>query len=473
MTVVRVDRHLWGRMVLLTLLLTWPLILFGRPGYTDDSPSYFKGGRVAVNFAVGKIASQFHVDAVQSVAPAINDKATPVAAPADTVGVRSIPYSVAAYLLSAPDAKMMVLVLAQTFVTALTITIVALTLGVAELWAFLILAVTVAVTTPVAWFAVFAMPDIFAGLAICIVALLTTQFNRLSVGARLMLIAVGGFAVTSHASHPPLVAGMCLLGTGWIVLTRRPQQLRAITCLFAPLALGIALTVVSGFVAFNELSLAPKRWPLALARSVADGPARWYLEKNCGTVHYTVCEVFGNEIPRTVFDFLWSERGLRYRATAAQMDQIRAEEQQIVLQAAESYPYAEATLTLTNIAKQLIRFGPGIAFDQQMRLDAAGTPYFETIGQAHGWLYGIQALSIMSTLFGLGWVYWRFSVLRGEQRAMLLLVVAGIVGNAIICAVFSGVTDRYQGRVIWVLPMVCMATCLDRGTTRGGRCVTK
>jgi hypothetical protein len=47
MTVVRVDRQLWGRMVLLTLLLTWPLILFGRPGYTDDSPSYFKGGRVA------------------------------------------------------------------------------------------------------------------------------------------------------------------------------------------------------------------------------------------------------------------------------------------------------------------------------------------------------------------------------------------------------------------------------------------
>ena len=129
MTVVRVDRQLWGRMVLLTLLLTWPLILFGRPGYTDDSPSYFKGGRVAVNFAVGKIASQFHVDAVQSVAPAINDKATTVAAPADTVGVRSIPYSVAAYLLSAPDAKMMVLVLAQTFVTALIITIVALNSG--------------------------------------------------------------------------------------------------------------------------------------------------------------------------------------------------------------------------------------------------------------------------------------------------------------------------------------------------------
>jgi hypothetical protein len=469
MTVVRLDRQLWGRTALLTLLLTWPLILFGRPGYTSDSLSYFKGGRAAVNFAVGKIASQFHVGAVQSVAPPTNDKAISVVTPADTVGVRSIPYSVAAYLLSAPDAKMIVLVLAQACVTALTITIVALTLGVTELWAFIVLAVTVAVTTPVAWFAVFVMPDIFAGLAICIVALLATQFNRLSVGARLMLIAVGGFAVTSHASHPPLVAGMGLLGTGWIVLTRRPQQLRAITCLVAPLALGVALTAVSGFVAFNELSLAPKRWPLALARSVADGPARWFLEKNCGTVHYTVCEVLGNEIPGSVYDFLWGERGLRYRATPAQMDQIRAEEPEIVLKAAESYPYAEATLTLTEIARQLIHFGPGMAFDQRLRLDAAATPYLETTSQAHGWLYGIQALSIVSTLFGLGWACWRFPVLRGEQRAMLLLVVAGIVGNAIICAVFSGVTDRYQGRVIWVLPLVCMAMVL--GTRKCGMAV--
>jgi hypothetical protein len=151
------------------------------------------------------------------------------------------------------------------------------------------------------------------------------------------------------------------------------------------------------------------------------------------------------------------------------MDQIRAEEPEIVLKAAESYPFAEATLTLTEIARQLIHFGPGMAFDQRIRLDATGTPYLETTGQFRGWLYWTQALTIISTLFSLGWACWCFPVLRSEQRAMLLLVVAGIIGNAIICAVFSGVTDRYQGRVIWVLPLVCMAICLDRATMQGGR----
>lgn len=150
MIVVRLDRHLWQRVALLALLLTWPLILFGRPAYTSDSLSYFKGGKVAVTYAVSTIASPFHVAMVQSGTAPIDGKASPGASADGTLGVRSIPYSIAAYLLSAPSAKMIVLVLVQAVVTALTITIVTLTLGVTELWAFTILALAVVVATPVA-----------------------------------------------------------------------------------------------------------------------------------------------------------------------------------------------------------------------------------------------------------------------------------------------------------------------------------
>jgi hypothetical protein len=463
MAVVHFDRHLWVRTAVLTLLLTWPLILFGRPAYFSDSLSYYKGGKVAVMFAVGKITSQLHLAASQSPTPSANVKANPGAAPDDTVGVRSIPYSVVAYLLSPPDGEMIVLGIAQAAIAALTIAIVVLALGLTGFWRFTLLAVALAVVTPLTGFAQFASPDIFAGLAICVIALLATHFNHLSVGIRLALFTIGGFAAASHPSHLPLAAGMGLLGAGYIVLTRasKDHQLRMIVGVFAPVALGIVLTVVSGFVAFDELSLAPKRWPLALAKSVADGPARWYLEKNCSRLHYAVCEVFDNDIPATVFEFLWSPRGLRYRATPAQMDRIRAEEPEIVLQAAQNYPYAEATLTLNKIVRQLMLFSPRMYFNQRLWLDASGKPYLETIGEVHSRLLDtLPTLSIISALLAFGWACWRFPVLRLEDRAMLLLVIAGILGNAIICAVFAGVTDRYQGRVIWVLPMVCMAMML-------------
>src|ERR1700676_4340723 len=108
MTVVRLDRNSGWRVGLLTLLLAWPLILFGRPSYFD-SLSYYRGGRVAVAFAISKIAQSRTATSQQASPPAIGD-APPNAG--DTNGARSIPYSVIAYLLSAPEGKMIVLVLA-------------------------------------------------------------------------------------------------------------------------------------------------------------------------------------------------------------------------------------------------------------------------------------------------------------------------------------------------------------------------
>jgi hypothetical protein len=172
---------------------------------------------------------------------------------------------------------MIALVVVQAVVAALTITIVAMALGVTGSWAFVIVAVTVAAATPAACFADFVMPDLFAGLAICIFAVLAARLNHLSAGARLTLVGVGAIAVACHSSHIPLAAGMCLLGAGWIILGLPPTERRlpAISWLLAPLALGATATILFGFVGFNEVSLAPKRFPLTLARSLEDGPARW------------------------------------------------------------------------------------------------------------------------------------------------------------------------------------------------------
>jgi hypothetical protein len=466
MNVVRLDRHLAWRVALLTLLLAWPLILFGRPSYFSDSLSYYKGGRAAVAFGAGKVASLFHPTPPPT-ATATNIGVPPPGVSAEAEepkGARSIPYSVVAYLLSAPDGKMIALVLIQMLVVALTITIVAMSLGAIEPWTFILLAVPLVVATPVACFANSAVPDIFAGLTICVFSLLATHLNRLSGGVRLTLTMVGAFAVASHASHPPLAVGMFVLGLVSMVFAqpRIGRRSRLIGWLLAPLALGVAATILSGFVGFGEVSIAPKRFPLTLARSVEDGPARWYLEKNCATHRYAVCEVFGNEFPSGASEFLWSEHGLRYRASPEQMDRIRAEESEILLRAAEAYPYAQATRTFKNIWRQLLHFGlAGTHFDQPLALDAEGKPYLESLPGSHVWVLSVvETLSILSTLLCIAWVFWYFRVLRDEARAMLLLVTAGILGNAVICAAFSGVADRYQARVIWVLPMVSIALML-------------
>jgi len=471
MDVVHLDRWVAWRCSLLTLLLAWPLIVFGSPAYMYDSPAYYKGGRVAVSFALNKIALRFDETTFRPDAAVGRDRNPPSERSlSDIKGARSIPYSITAYLLRAPGETMTVLVLAQAFVTALTITIMALALGVKGPWRFAILAATLALATPAACFADLAIADIFAGLTICVFALLTTHFDRLSVGSRLTLIAIGAFAVAGHASHPPLAAGICVVGMGSAIFAYPTKALRLgdFAWLLAPLALGVTTTVVTGLIGFGEVSLAPKRYPLALARSLEDGPARWYLQQNCATRRYVMCQVYGDDIPGNVTEFLWGDRGVITRATPAQMDQIRAEEAEIVLLAAEAYPSAAAARTLSNIGEELIHFGlNSTRFDQRFALDAAGTPYLEPLGSNHTRvLDAVEILSIASVLVSLAWTCWRFRASRPEERALLLLVAVGIVGNAVICAVFSGVADRYQARVIWVLPMACMAIALaSRNTT--------
>jgi hypothetical protein len=91
MDVVRLDRRTVWRSALLTFLLTWPLILFGRPAYFYDSVNYYHGGRVAVAFAIGKFASRFEPATLQTVPFSTGGDAT-LEKPASK-GARSILYS--------------------------------------------------------------------------------------------------------------------------------------------------------------------------------------------------------------------------------------------------------------------------------------------------------------------------------------------------------------------------------------------
>jgi hypothetical protein len=453
---ISLDRNIAWRTAFIGALLLWPLILFGRPAYFADSTSYYKGGRAAVAFVESKLRRP-NVEGQAAVSLPATAPSAGASEAAEAKGARSIPYSVAAYVLGGPKGSLLLLALAQAFATAF---VIAVTMGVARVRRARHVAavgIVVAGATPAACFASLTVPDIWAGLLIAALVCIATAGERLSTGLKLTLVLLAGFAVASHASHPPLAAGLCALGAIWLWCgpERKPRQ---ISWLVAPLLLGVAATVVSGFIGFGTVSLAAKRFPLALARSIEDGPARWYLERHCMTKHYAVCEVFGSNIPRTVPEFLWKPNGLDVRATPAQMDRIRDEEQEILVAAAQAYPKDQAGAVVKNIALQIVTFGlTTTQFEYRIALDAAGSPHMVNGDRPHPYLIGaLEWLSIVTALAGITWLAWRFRRLMSDQRAMAMLMVAGLLGNAVICAVFSGVADRYQARVIWLVPLFAL-----------------
>jgi hypothetical protein len=63
-------------------------------------------------------------------------------------------------------------------------------------------------------------------------------------------------------------------------------------------------------------------------------------------------------------------------------------------------------------------------------------------------------------------VFWR----RGKRRAALLpaMVFVALVGNAFVCGVISGPSDRYQARLVWLAPLAAGVAVL--GGARGLIC---
>ena len=465
---LRLDRRFVLFTLLAALLLSWPLLAFGRPAYIQDSAAYYKGGRAAVSFALAKLDK---VEATTAASPPRQETGAPGASPEeaeDVSGVRSITYSVAAYLLSAPQATLLLLTIVQALATgAVMVAVLGAFGGLPTRRTIMALAVLAGATTvaPVTFFAV---PDIFAGLLIGTMVLLTAAASRLSTGVRLLCAAIATFAVTAHASHLPLAGGMTILGLGWVAISRYfslPQPKWTWAWVIAPLLIGGLTALAINRVAFGETSLTSKRYPFALARSVNDGPGRWYLEKHCPELRYTICTLYPHGLPQGgALEFLWGKDGITERATPAQLESIRAEEAEIVLAAAREYAGYEARKLSFNVAMQLIIFQP-YPYVERIIVDDSGTPHVEHVPEANeGILRIISVLTAISAALGAIWLGWTF-LRKRPLRPVVALLFLGILGNAATCVLLAAVAHRYQARVIWLIPLFALAllSSLRRG----------
>jgi hypothetical protein len=460
----------FGRPLLLStligaLLFLWPLLAYGRPGDFQDSASYYKGGRAAVSFVLDKIHVAHSAPPSTAVVNAASSgtNAQPQQ-PEQVRGARSVAYSIAAYVLGAPNAQMWLLIMAQALAASFVCSVGLLLFGANLTGASWKLA-TLAIATPVAFVSCVIVPDIFAGLVIGVITLFATAYGSLSRGVRIMCVLIAGAGVAFHASHEPLALGLTLIAVAWMVVSTRgkvpvPRHQWAFLC--APLLLGVALSLALNFAAFGGASLTGKRYPLTLARSVAEGPGKWYLEKNCAHLKYAICEVYPNGVPGTINSFLWGPNGVKERATPQQMDRIRAEEADVVLAATRAYPLEELKRLGGNFARQLMLFRPGVGLDARIVLDRNENPVLVPAQYDRTWVRLVGTLSMVGVIAALSFLFIRSRTIRILQP-MTALLLCGILMNDAICVYFSGVTDRYEARVIWLIPWLALAVSAPGG----------
>jgi hypothetical protein len=339
---------------------------------------------------------------------------------------------------------------------------------------YLLLVLFLSLLTSASWYASFIMPDILGPLAYLAIYLLAFARQTLSRAERWGLYLIAIWGITAHASHLLLAAGLCLLLVLFAAFERRPfwRRVRSLGEVAAIIAVAAAAQMALHGYLYGKPSLNGIRPPYLMARIVADGPGRWYLEKNCPHLQWAVC----NHISQFTDDpdtFLWETNGAYESASDTEKTQIEQEEMPLVLATVRAYPLQQLSISAANFWNQFLHFGPyGFNANDWMLqqfdevLPHARASYLGS-RQAHDalpldlfseiqWWTVVASLAAMAVLIPF---LWR----RHSPRlaGLTLFVVATVVANAGVTGVLSVVDDRYQCRVIWLLPLLAGIFFLD------------
>ncbi len=463
---ILIDRPFIRRALLFWLILMWPLLVFRGPAYFEDTGSYFKGGAVAIGVVMDRlkpVASPLpppHLSegaATQTTKEATIEKSDLVR---DAKGVRSIPYSIFSYVLAGPGNRFVLLAAAQALLVAICITTTLLSGNVNSPHRFWAAAVSLALATTVAPFASLAMPDIFAGLTILLLALLMSPSRRYSPPLLFLLLAIAAFAITAHPSHIPLAGAMVLMAALVTVAKAVRGDRAAYAMLYRTagiLATAVAIVVATGVIGFGEVSIAPKRYPFLMARAVEMPPARAYLQASCKTERLEVCDVFPGGLPTSSFEFLWGEHGIDRIATPAQMEALRDEEPKVILAMLRAAPFAIAVAATDGVLRQLVSYDlEGVSYRYDVKTISPIEIMLVQVRPLNifpiRWSEWLTAASVILSLVAFGLWLRR----RNPHFTIAMMLIGGVVANAAVCSILSTVADRYQARVVWILPLAAL-----------------
>lgn len=339
---------------------------------------------------------------------------------------------------------------------------------------YIALVVPLSALTGLGWFVSLVMPDIYGPVLYLCIYLLVFARETLSRAERLTVVLMVWWSAASHATHLMLAAGLCVFLALPLLFQRRSvaPRLRAIGVVAMVIATAAAAHMALHAYLYGEPSLNGKRAPFLLARVLVDGPGREYLNQHCGATKLVMCNYL-KEIPADVNDFLWKLDGIWQTASPTTKDQMRREEIPLVMATLGAYPRQELAISVAHFWEQLTTFGlwdygPN-AWVEQM---------FENVlpGTRSRYLESRQARSALPDEFSSTAQHWTvllsllligalapFVLPRRSPRLLGLsaVVIFVIIANALGTGVLANVEDRYQSRVIWLLPFLAILFALE------------
>jgi hypothetical protein len=358
---------------------------------------------------------------------------------------------------------------------ALTVWVIALTLRTHGLggrpWVLLFVVAVLSVITTLPWLSSILLTDIFAGLAVLALHLVTFKARELRSYERIGLIVLIAYAAATHSATLAVLLMLVVAAAAVRLFAPARVSLAGIGRGATALALGAAMVFAANYVVAKRIAWTPGGFSLSFGRMLQDGIVDRYLADHCPDPRLRLC-AYRAELPRDADQFFW---GGGVFDDLGRFAGLGAEMETIALGSLIDYPWLQIKAAVRDTAEQLVdvRTGEGVVnsiwhtYAIIERYTPWAAPAMRAARQQRGHLdfTAINALhypvAIASMLLLLGIL--ALAVARPYLADLGLLattVTLALLANAFVCGALANPHDRYGARLVWLATLVVVMLLL-------------
>jgi hypothetical protein len=333
--------------------------------------------------------------------------------------------------------------------------------------------------TSLLWYSNQIMPDIFTPLIVLLLFCIVLGWRKLTRFEHVAMPAALLAMMSFHTSNPLFSVAVTAAAVALALLRGDPaRQVLRRGALVAGLALlAVCGQTLYGYAVIGRVTPAPAAPFFTLARLIYDGPARQYLAKACPAAGYFLCD-YQQDFRGNSDWFLWQpDSPLQKLRSAKSETGALSEAAAIVAGTLRRYPGVVAADAAQNAARQFMSVATVIT-----DCPCLGGK----IGRVIPELFPAEAAQYKASLQNRGLIPWHVlswidwlalgasvaalavilvsapAWLQGGAGQLLALISFALVINATLMGALSSVTDRYQARLIWLIPLFAIVLIAHR-----------
>jgi hypothetical protein len=323
--------------------------------------------------------------------------------------------------------------------------------------------------SPLPWLTSWIMADFLGGVLVLSTACIVISWAQLSRTKRVFLLGCALFAIVAHTGNLLLFAGLLSCCVAWAALDKQVSR-QPIMVLGGVLVLGVGAVVTPNRIAHGEWVLTGAGEPMVAARLIEFGVFQKALARRCGeSPDFVLCAYQSRLRGLSGQGFLHKQPSLAIESGA--WGPHRREYAEVNRIAWDSAPWVIVYRAL----------GDSLILSTRVTLGADSLPShlndvrnivqtyypselkrFDLARQQNGTLARriVDFALVLGACVGLlGTAVGIVNSYRVRDRIAIALIVfcaVGLIGNALVFGAFSGVFNRYQSRVVWLLLFLAM-----------------